>query len=133
MFFENPFFEPATNWLIAWVGELDHDGLDAYLDEPGHAADNEPISKFSKDLGTWYNHDFIWSQAAPNRVSAQEICGLNGIEDDLIDEIVQRTNDEVRCLVILWNAKQISAGSRDFADGKLKCLGSWPHQSPLAD
>lgn len=136
MFSENPFIEPVDNWLTVWLGELDESELEEYLDEPGGVESNAPISVFGNDLGRWYDHDFIWMEGASEPISVNEICVLNGIDSqDLIDEIVKRSNSSTtKSLLILWNAKMINfEDKRNFAEGRLKCIGSWQHTSPLTD
>ena len=135
MYLDNPFFEPKDDCVIVWLGSLAPEQLDDYLDEPGGASDNEPISRFCRDLGRWYDHDFIWSEAADEPTTVPELCNLNGVEpDNFIDEIVERAGrDKASSLLILWNAYIIGSSDRPFADGELDCIGCWERKSPLTD
>lgn len=136
MHFDNPFFECLDHWLTAWVGDLDEGELRAYLLEPGGALDDEPISRFGADLGTWYDHDFIWWEGAASPIPVLRLCRHNDMESDtLIGQLVKRAGPARRkCLLILWNARLIPASEqREFAGGRLECLGSWEHPSPLTD
>ena len=135
MYYDNPFFEPENDWVTVWVGSLDVNELEDYIGEPGGVADDEPNSKFSKDLGRWYDHDFIWAEAAKKEQVIKGLFEENGIDDDdLISEVeVRSQSSNVKCFLILWNAKKIAIDSRVFADGKITCLGSWQHESPLVD
>jgi hypothetical protein len=135
MYSDNPFFESIDHWVIVWIGDLKLEELEDYLDEPGNAADNEPISDFSRDLGRWYDHDFIWAEGSDEQVSLRKLCELNGVEpSEFVDEIEQRGGDvKARSLLVLWNAKAIDESPRPFAEGQLKCIGCWQQESPLTD
>ena len=135
MFFENPFFEPVDHWVIVWIGDLNIEQLDEYLEEPGGAGDNEPISEFCRDLGRWCDHDFIWAEGSNESVTIREICDLNGVEpDEFVREIEEQAGEaRTKCLLVLWNARIIDDSPRLFADGKLRCIGSWQRQAPLTD
>ncbi|WP_444943241.1 immunity 22 family protein [Microbulbifer sp. ZKSA006] len=136
MFSDNPFVESVEGFLTVWLGDLSELELEDYLDEPGGAGDNEPISNFSRDLDRWYDHDFIWVEGVDEAVSVKELCVLNGIDSKrLIEEIVERSDKKkIRSLLILWNSKKMEgAGERAFADGRLQCIGSWEHEPPLTD
>lgn len=138
MYCEHPVFEPAENHLVVWVGTLDTEQLEGYLNEPGDADDTEPISRFAQDLGRWYDHDHIWAQATEEVCCLKELAEANGIDDELlIEELTANANERsagaVSCLIILWNAKLLDKPMRPFAEGRLVCLGSWAHASPLAD
>ncbi len=76
MYFENPMFKPEDNWVMVWAGRLNRDELDDYLNEPG-VGDDEPISKFSEDLGRWYDHDFIWYEGLMEQTTIEELCQTN--------------------------------------------------------
>ena len=105
------------------------------MDEPGGVDDDAPISEFSKDIGRWYDHDFIWMEASNQELPVIELCKLNGIDsDELINAIAARSKTEkVKSLIILWNSRIISEDTRLFAKGEMYCLGSWEHTSPLTD
>jgi len=134
MYAENPYFTCIDHWVTVWVGDLDEAGLEAYLEEHG-VDDNAPISDFSKDLGCWYDHDFIWYEASETPLPLALLCQLNGIDSEaLIKTIIERSNaDKASSLLLLWNAKIKIDDGRSFAKGKLRCLGSWEHPSPLTD
>lgn len=135
MFITDPFFMPANDWVIVWVGELNSSELDEYLNEAGDAGPNEPISKFCSDLGRWYDHDFIWYEAVDEFTSIQRLCELNGVEPtEFRDAIIERSGRaNSRCLLVLWNAKMIADDMRRFAEGRLRCIGNWEQKSPLSD
>ena len=135
MFSENPFFESVDHWVIVWIGNLNVDELDNYLNEPGGAGDYEPISEFCRDIGRWYDHDFIWAEGVNDEVSIRKLCELNGEEpDEFVDEIAERSGDiSAKSLLVLWNARRIDESERNFADGRLKCIGCWERQAPLTD
>src|SRR5690349_15782220 len=134
MFLHSPFIEPEDHWVTVWLGQLNSDELEQYMHKPGGAGDNDPISDFSRDLGRWYDHDYIWRQATDKAVSTRTLCELNGINDSLVDEIECRSGDVFfKCLLVLWNSRVITMDKRVFAGGELTCLGSWPHESPITD
>ena len=136
MFCEDPFFEPRDHSVIVWVGSISIDELEDYLDEPGGAADDEPISDFSRDLGRWYDHDYIWAEGTKTPVSVRELCRMNGVEPGtLVDEIDRRCEGrEARSLLILWTAEvRPQIGERTFANGELHFVGSWAQPAPLTD
>jgi hypothetical protein len=132
---DNPFFKSVDHWVIVWIGDLNSQELEDYLDEPGGANYDEPISNFARDLNCWYDHDFIWSEGTDEKVSAGELCKLNGVQPpEFATEIERRAGSaKVSSLLILWNAKQIEGTSHEFAAGRLKCIGCWPQESPLTD
>ena len=135
MFSDNPYFESVDHWVIVWIGDLDVDELDDYLDEPGGAGDNEPISEFCRDVGRWYDHDFIWAEGVNDEVPVRKLCELNGVEpNEFVNEIVERSgNAGAKSLLVLWNAKRTDESERFFADGRLKCIGCWEREAPLTD
>jgi len=138
MYNNDPIFEPLDHHLIAWVGTLTPDQLDAYLDEPGGAAYDEPFCDFMRDLGLWYDHDFTYAEASDHALDIRSLADQNCIDDDaLLHELSNRVEPQSKwnCFIILWNARLIdqNARSRDLADGKLVCIGSWQHDSPLTD
>lgn len=132
----NPFHVLEDHHVIVWIGDLNRDELEAYLDEPGGTAYDEPISDFGRDLASWYDHDFIWAEASDMAVTITELCRRNRMEPDaLIEEIVRRSpRAEANCILLLWNAKLADdAAPRLFADGKLQCIGAWEQEAPLTD
>lgn len=130
-----PFFESVDHWVIVWVGDLTTQELEEYLNEPGNADNEQPISAFARDLGRWYDHDFIWSEATGEKVSVRKLCELNGVQPpEFAAEIERRAGSgEVSSLLILWNAKQLEGKTQEFARGRLKCIGCWAQESPLTD
>ncbi len=136
---EYPCFQPVDDWVMVWIGDLPPNEMEEYMHEPGNADKvdyGDPISQFGRDLGQWYDHDFIKVESSNHPMSIEEICEANGIEDiELIDEIKQRSGDtNVRSLLILWNARATPGSKRHtFAKGRLRLVGSWPHVSPLKD
>lgn len=135
MFLSNPFFEPLNDSVIVWIGSLNSRELEDYLDEPGGAGNNEPISDFCRDVGRWYDHDFIWCEASDTPTSVGTLCEMNGVEPiEFKEAIVKRSGDaEETCLLVLWNARQIDDSGRSFAGGKLRCIGCWKQKSILKD
>lgn len=138
MFNESNWFKSVNNSLIAWVGDLNDSQLDDYLDEPGDCLDSEPQSKFGSDLGRWYDHDFIYAEASDKPLHIRLLAEKNCIDDEaLISELESRARElnitSAHCFIILWNAQIIGDERRVFASGKLSCLGSWEHESPLTD
>lgn len=138
MYENDPIFDSQDHHLIAWVGTLTPDQLDAYLDEPGDRADDEPYSDFMGDLGRWCDHDFIWAEASEQPLDIVSLARKNGIDNPaLIAELAQRVAPQTAwsCLLILWNARLLDSRSRpsDLNGGRLLCIGSWEHESPLTD
>lgn len=121
--------------MTVWVGTLTIEALDAYLDEPGGAADDAPISAFCADLGRWYDHDFVWAEAVDLPTDVGTLCALHGVEPEaFVDEIRRAAGTgQASAVLILWNAKVVASVERSFAKGKLRCLGSWPREAPLTD
>ena len=135
MFLHSPFFEPASNWVIVWIGDLNIDQLEEYLDEPGGAGDDEPISQFCRDVGRWYDHDFIWSEGATEPLPIRKLCERNGVEPtEFVDKIVESSGPrDATSLLVLWNARKICDADRAFAGGRLRCIGCWEQEAPLTD
>ncbi len=138
MYDDDPIFESQDHHLIAWVGTLTPAQLDAYLDEPGDRADDEPYSDFMRDLGRWCDHDFVWAESSEQPLDIGSLARNNGIDDPaLIDELSARVAPHAtwKCLIILWNSRLIDSRSRprDLDGGNLVCIGSWEHESPLTD
>lgn len=134
MYGNDRFFEVVDDWVTVWIGGLGPEELDDYLDEPGGAGDNDPISKFANDLGMWYDHDFIYAEAADTPVPVRELCLQNDIDSvELVDEMERRgMGRKANCMIVLWNARVLEWPSRRlFSDGRLICIGSWEHVSPL--
>lgn len=134
MFYENPCIEAVDHWVTVWIGDLDREELRRYLHEPGGALDNEPISEFSRDLGTWYDHDYIWAEAADQPIAVAALAQQNGIEaGSFLEQLLERSGAaEVRALLVLWNART-TREEANLANGRLRCLGSWAEEAPLVD
>ena len=136
MYEDDPFFEEIDHHILVWVGDLSPEELDEYLSEPGAVDDNAPISEFCRELGGWYDHDYVWMGASDRTGPLHVLFDLVGIEDGpLRDEIEKRSpSGSARCLLILWNARRRSESRRvTFLGDRLTCLGSWPQESPLVD
>jgi hypothetical protein len=135
MFLSNPFFEPANDWVIVWLGDLNMDELDEYLDEPGSVGHDDPISAFCRDLGRWYDHDFVWSEGVDEATSVLRLCEMNRVEPvEFMQAIVERSGDgDAMCLLVLWNARKIDNAERSFAAGRIRCIGCWEQEAPLTD
>ena len=125
----------VANHLTAWVGELTPNDLAEYLEEPGEADERAPQSRFGADLGLWYDHDWVFAQASETPVSLRDLARANGIEDrELIEEMERRwPKGFAMCFIILWNSKLSFTAEQSFAGGRLKCIGTWPHASPVSD
>ncbi|WP_028301579.1 immunity 22 family protein [Oceanospirillum beijerinckii] len=135
MFENKPFFTTENHWVTVWIGSLNEESVESYLEECG-VDDDEPISQFSKDLGCWYDHDFIWYEAVDSPVCIEELCRNNGVDSiELIEELTARSGGgEYNCFIMLWNSRLLNAeDDRAFFNGKLSCIGSWQHESPLVD
>lgn len=133
-FASTPFFELKDHYLIAWVGDMNVAELDAYLDAPGGVGWNEPHSLFAADLGRFFDHDFVYSQASDSQKTIRELAVENVIDDELlIKELEEHVGSgaSIKCFVILWNARKQAGAPNQFADGKLRCVGSWTHTAPL--
>src|SRR5688572_17264796 len=65
MFTKTPCFERSSGWVIVWVGDQSDAELAEYLHEPGNADVDGPISRFSEDLGDWYDHHLVWGGSEP--------------------------------------------------------------------
>jgi len=135
MYDKNRFYDSDTDFLIAWTGSLKPHELADYLHEPGGCGDNEPQSMFARDLGRAYDHDLIYAQAADEVSSIEQLAQLNYITDSqLVEELESNTADEnVNCFIVLWHAKRTDPRDREFAGGRLRCIGSWQHPSPFGD
>jgi hypothetical protein len=132
MYDEKRFFDSAEDWLIAWAGMLSAEELEMYLHEHPGTKDNAPQSAFAADLGRAYDHDLINGHASDESTSLRHLTELNGLDDEaLVKDLESRCAREVRCYLILWNAKRTDSQDRLFANGKLHCLGSWQHPSPF--
>ncbi|WP_309384972.1 hypothetical protein [Cerasicoccus frondis] len=136
MFIDNPRFFPVDHKFILFAGELNEDQLQEYLDEPGGRLDHEPHSDFSKDLGRFYDHDYLYAEGSQEKKTIRELAILNGIEEEALIEKLERScgkEKEFNCFIILWNAELIEGELHDLANGKLKIKGCWEHESPLTD
>lgn len=136
MFYCKPFVDSLENWVTVWIGDLNEEEMAEYLDELGGVSDNEPISKFSKDLGRWYDHDFIWCECSDDKLTVLEQCINVGIESNSLQQEIINSSpvDKIKSILILWNSKVIyDLDKRVFAGGQLICLGSWSEESPLTD
>ena len=133
MFDRDRFFDSADGHLIAWAGQLAVDGLAGYLDESSISGPDEPQSAFARDLGRWYDHDFIYAQASDQPATLTQLAAQNYITDsELIGELEEHGNGQLfNCFVILWNARPVASNDRRFADGELACIGDWAHASPF--
>lgn len=138
MYFDDSIIETVDHHIVVWVGDLTSDELDAFLDEPGGCAANQPHSEFMRDIGKWCDHDFLWAESIPSPGSINDLITACGIDDEsLIQQLQSRAIGlgAVQSLVALWNAKlsESTARPRDIHAGRLKCLGSWRQESPLTD
>ena len=135
MYFENPFFESVDHKVLVWHGDLNVAELGDYLEEPGGAGENEPISKFCVDVGRWYDHDFIWAQAHDEDVTIRKLCELNGMQPlEFVAEIEEHGGGVMgKCILVLWNAERLDDSPRLFAGGRLRCIGCWERESPYTD
>lgn len=126
--------EAAPDNVIAWAGHMTAVELATYLDEPGGRPDGEPHSDFMRDVGRFYDHDFLVAQSSDVPVAVAELARANGIRDsELISELEQRAEEPVSALILLWNYRLKQPFPNTFAGGKLRCLGSWPHPAPISD
>ena len=134
MFNTNPFFKSQNHHVCIFVGSLNEKELEEYLEELG-VDDNEPINNFSKDLGTWYDHDYIWCEAVNTPIDIKELCVLNGIDDTtLIKKLEKQCTKRISSIIFLWNAKALNTESkRAFAGGKLEFLSHFEYESLLFD
>ena len=111
------------------------DATPAEKGEAGGAGDDEPMSRFARDLGRWYDHDFVWAEAADEPTAVRKLCRLNGVEPgEFVDEIEAGAGSgKASSLLVLWNARLVGSSDRTFAGGGLECIGCWPRKSPLTD
>lgn len=136
MFLKTNTVVPASNHMMLWVGQLGEAELLAYVEEPGGRIDEKPQSKFAEDLGRFYDHDFLWAQAAPKAGSIRDLAARIGIRDaELVDELSARVADvgPISCFLILWNYRNERPLSQRFAEGKLLFVGSWGYPAPYTD
>jgi hypothetical protein len=127
---------PASNYMMLWVGQLGEAELLAYVDEPGDRIDGQPQSKFAEDLRWFYDHDFLWAQASPKSGSIRDLAHRIGIQDaELVDELESRVVDiePISCFLILWNYRNVRRLTQQFANGKLRFVGSWAYPAPYTD
>lgn len=134
MFSTTPYFERSTGWVIVWVGDLSEAGLAEYLHEPGNSDIEAPISRFSDDLGLWYDHHLVWGGS----VAVPQLLGdlADAVELDpprLVSELRKRgENVKARCLLVLFEAKLVISTPRVFAENRLQLLGCWEEKSPVS-
>lgn len=135
MFNKNSIIEPEDNWVSVFAGDLNRTELNIYLDEPGGKSDFEPISLFSKDIGRWYDHDYIWCEASDMLLPVEELCRNNGIDsEELITEIMKSNKDKRRkCIILIWNYKVTNNRTNFDISPKVECLGSFEHEAPFCD
>lgn len=93
MYSDDSIFETVDHHTVVWVGDLTPDELDAFLDEPGGCADDEPHSEFMRDIGEWCDHDFLWAEALPAPGSIDDLIAANGIDDDSLVHQLQTRAD----------------------------------------
>jgi hypothetical protein len=136
MFLKTDAIVAVSNHLMLWVGQLGEADLLAYVDEPGGRTDGRPQSKFAEDLGRFYDHDFLWAQAAPEASSIRDLADRIGIRDaELVSELADRVADvgPISCFLILWNYRNKRPLPQRFAGGKLRFIGSWAYPAPYTD
>jgi len=134
MFNTNPFFKSQNHHVCIFIGSLNEKELEEYLEELG-VDDNEPINNFSKDLGTWYDHDYIWCEAVDTPIDIKELCEFNGIDDTtLIKKLEKQCTKKISSIIFLWNAEALNTeDKRVFSDGKLEFLSHFEYESPIID
>ncbi len=133
MYEQNPFCDEVDNCVTVWVGSLSEEELEAYVDERGGVADDEPISDFARDLDTWYDHDFLSGESGDSPRPTEELCRVCGLDEPKMVAEISRRYPTARTMLILWNARARDLGdSRTFAEGNLSFVGSWPHPAPLS-
>jgi len=127
---------PESNNAMVWVGGLSEDELSEYIEEFGGGLEGAPQSNFARDLGQFYDHDFLWAKAAAREVSISELAGSLGIKDDqLVQELesIVPGNSKYRCFILLWNYRNTAKLEQRFANGKLRFAGAFAYRAPYSD
>src|SRR3954470_18241888 len=75
-----PYIESAAGWVTVWVGDLTEAEFEAYVHEPGNPDLEGPISAFSAELGSWYDHHLLWGGAAADPRPLGDLAEVVGLE-----------------------------------------------------